>query len=130
MEQRKIRHVKLRYDVLSVEKRQEISLSILGMFATSGDLRSVELSLVDPEVMSMGFIYRDATARMAFQYQLRALEKRHLDGVKEQRITLDTKAEGQVEKYLKHITASDGVLKQVQKAFGGEMWVDGLLRLR
>lgn len=123
-----IRHIKLRYDILSIEIWQECALSTLGMLAKEGKLRSVELCLIDPEILDMGFEYRDPTARIAFQSQLHALEKGNLKNVKERRVTLDTKTAGEVERYLKHITASDDPLKLVHEAFGGEIMVDGVLK--
>lgn len=123
-----IQHIKLRYDIFSIDIWQECALSTLGVLAREGNLKSVELCLVDPEILGMGFEYRDPTARIALQTQLRALEKRNLKDVKERRITLDTKVESEVVRYLEHITAFDEPLKQVHKAFGGELWIDGVLK--
>ncbi|KAF8854733.1 hypothetical protein BDZ45DRAFT_805546 [Acephala macrosclerotiorum] len=123
-----IQRIKLRYDVLSIDIWQECALSTLGMLAQEGNLKSVELCLVDPEILDMGFEYRDPTARIALQTQLKALERRNLKDVQERRITSDTKAESEVERYLKHITAFDEPLRQVYEAFGGKLWVDGVLK--
>lgn len=128
-----IQHVQLVMDLLSLEKWNEMALSKLGTWAKSGALRTVTLKLVDPILASV--LHTSSVWTKAIEEQLALLRKFGgesgcLSGVK-RRVEINTKMECALVEYAQRMSEYKGLdtfLKDVQDAFGGEMWIDGILR--
>jgi hypothetical protein len=129
----KIQHVQLVMDLLSLEKWNEMTLSKLGSWARSGALKTVTLKLVDPILASV--LHTSSVWTKAIEEQLALLRKvggesGSLSGVK-RRVEINTKMECALVEYAQRMSeyrGLDAFLKNVQDAFDGELWVDGILR--
>jgi hypothetical protein len=129
----KIQHVQLVMDLLSLEKWNEMALSKLGSWARSGALKSVTLKLVDPILASV--LHTSSVWTKAIEEKLALLRKvggesGSLSGVK-RRVEINTRLECTLVEYAQRMSEYKGLdafLKNVQDAFDGELWVDGILK--
>jgi len=134
-QQLQIQRVILKFDLLSVEKYENMALERLEIWASRGSLKTITLSLVEPH--TMGLLYRVETCRKALGCHLKAMREAVGPGGSlsklERKVTLDTRKETGFSSLFVingFPYPIDVVFEEVHEAFGGELWVDGELKHR